>query len=613
MSEPISTSPVPGAGGSDLSGIVLANDIRGRAGETLTPEIARAIGAAFADRLESPALIVAHDMRLSSPELSSAVIEGAVRRGAIVADAGLSSTDQLYCASGLHQAAGVMVTASHNPGGDNGFKLCLPGARPVGRSSGLEDIRRAAEAYLDAGEIPERGEGRSEGIDTLGDYADALHSLVPLPEGRRVRVVVDAGNGMAGHTAPAVLGALEQVELIDLYFELDGSFPNHPADPLRPENLLDLQAAVVREGADLGLAFDGDADRCVVLDERGVPVPPSAITALIAEREIARARAAGQERPAVVANLVSSRHVAETIEAAGGEFVRTPVGHAVIKTIMAEHDAVFGGEHSAHFYFRDFYFADSGMLAALHVLTALAETDGTASELVASHSPYAASGEINSRVADAAGARERVRAHVADWDDVEIDSLDGLTVTHWGEAIAAEDRWWFSLRSSNTEPLLRLNVEAEQEATMVRIREEILAIAQADGPTAEPAAAPAAATPAPAAEAEDPAEAEEPAAALAEESGSAAEGVAADEAAAAASASAEAWTEDAAEDLALPAGASGADVPSWVRGILRCPDCGGELRDVDQALQCVSCARVHPVEGGIPVLIAGRNQAPTGE
>src|SRR5699024_3499454 len=357
----------PGAGGADLSGIVLANDVRGRAGETLTAEIARAFGAAFADHLDAPAMIVAHDMRLSSPELSQAVIDGAVRRGAVVADAGLSSTDQLYCASGLHHAAGVMVTASHNPGEDNGFKLCLPGARPIGRDSGLEEIRRAAEAYLDAGEIPERGEGRAEGIDTLEDYAAALHALVQLPSERRVRVVVDAGNGMAGHTAPALLGTLEQVELIGVHFALDGSFPNHPADPLRPENLRDLEAAVLREGADLGLAFDGDADRCVVLDERGTPVPPSAITALIARREIARAREAGEEEPVVVANLVSSRHVGETVRAAGGRHVRTPVGHAVIKALMAEHGAVFGGEHSAHFYFRDFYSADSGMLAALHV------------------------------------------------------------------------------------------------------------------------------------------------------------------------------------------------------------------------------------------------------
>lgn len=583
MTEPRPSQPAAEQGRTDLSGIVLANDVRGRAGQTLTSEIARAFGAAFADQLDAPALIVAHDMRLSSPELSRAMIDGAVRRGAIVADAGLSSTDQLYCASGQHQAAGVMVTASHNPGEDNGFKLCLPGARPVGRASGLEEIRRAAEAYLDAGEIPVVGEGRSEGIDTLEDYAAALHALVTLPEQRRVRVVVDAGNGMAGHTAPAVLGALAQVELLDLHFTLDGSFPHHPADPLRPENLRDIQAAVVREGADMGLAFDGDADRCVVLDEHGAPVPPSAITALIAQREIARARAAGQERPVVVANLVSSRHVAETVRAAGGEHVRTPVGHAVIKTIMAERDAVFGGEHSAHFYFRDFFFADSGMLAALHVLAALAESDGTVSALVATHCPYVASGEINSRVADAQVARERVRVHVSAWPGVQTDDLDGLTAQHWDEAIPTEDRWWFSLRSSHTEPLLRLNVEAAQESTMLRIRDEILAIVSAEdeAPSASSGTAEGPTTAA-APPAEEPTATAGPAA----------------------------GTDSSPADV-LPAGASGADVPGWVRSILRCPDCGEELRDVEQALQCVRCARVHPVEGGIPVLIAGRQQAPS--
>src|SRR5699024_7986842 len=309
-------------------------------------------------------------------------------------------------------------------------------------------------------------------------YASALRDLVPLPEGRTVRVVVDAGNGMAGHTAPAVLGRSAQLELIDLHFTLDGSFPHHPADPLRPENLRDLQEAVVREGADVGLAFDGDADRCVVLDERGIPVPPSAITALIAQREVARARAAGEARPAVVANLVSSRHVAETVREAGGEPVRSPVGHSLIKALMAEHDAVFGGEHSAHYYFRDFFYADSGMLAALHVLAALAETDGPASALVAEHDPYPSSGEINSRVRDAAAARERVRAHVAQLPGATTDHLDGLTVEHWSRDARPEERWWFSLRSSNTEPLLRLNVEAQRETTMIRIRDEILAIVQ---------------------------------------------------------------------------------------------------------------------------------------
>ncbi|HEX7352828.1 phosphomannomutase/phosphoglucomutase [Brachybacterium sp.] len=571
MTEQSVTQPATGPGRPDLSALFLANDVRGRAGVELTAEVARALGAAFADHLDAPAMIIAHDMRLSSPELSRAVIEGAVRRGAIVADAGLSSTDQLYFASGQHHAAGVMVTASHNPGADNGFKLCLPGARPVGRETGLEEVRHATEAYLAAGEIPVHGEGRAEGIETLDGYAAALRDLAPLPEGRRIRVVVDAGSGMAGHTAPAVFGGLPQVELIDLHFTLDGSFPHHPADPLRPENLRDLQEAVLGEGADLGLAFDGDADRCVVLDEHGTAVPPSAITALIARREIARARAAGEEQPVAVANLVSSRHVAETVRAAGGEFVRTPVGHARIKTIMAERDAVFGGEHSAHYYFRDFFFADSGMLAALHVLSALVESDGPASGLVATHSPYHASGEINLRVTDAEAARERVRSHIASRPGVCTDDLDGLTAVHWDGELPAEDRWWFSLRSSHTEPLLRLNVEAEQEESMLRIRDQILATVQNEDIVQDES------------------------------------GAAETEQAGAGGAPATATT----TDISLPSGASGADVPGWVRAILRCPDCGGELRDVDRAMQCTGCARVHPVDGGIPVLIAGQHEAPS--
>ena len=558
----------------DLSAIVKANDIRGVAGEQLTAEIARALGAAFADVLAEPELIVAHDMRLSSPELSRAVIEGAVRRGAIVADAGLSSTDQLYCASGLHRAAGLMITASHNPARDNGMKLCLPGARPVGRDSGLEDVRRGAEAYLAAGEIPVRGEGRSERIDTLEDYARTLHGLVDLPAGRRLRVVVDAADAMAGLTAPAVLGALDQVELIELHFGLDGTFPHHPADPLRPENLRDLQEAVRREGADLGLAFDGDADRCVVLDETGTPVPPSAIGALIASREIARARAAGEERPRVAVNTVASRHVHEVIAAAGGEMLLTPVGHAGIKRIMTEQDAVAGVEHSAHYYFRDFFFADSGMLAALHVLAALAETDGTASALVAEHSPYAGSGEHNFPVDDAVAAAARVRAHAESLPAARIDELDGLSVHHWDEHLAPDERWWLSLRSSQTESLLRLNVEAQERTTMEQVLDQIrtLVLGVADAAESTPELASAEPTPETV-----PANAPE------------------------------------VSPAQLPAGASGADVPGWVRAALRCPDCGGELHDVDAALQCTDCGRVHAVEGGIPVLIAGRAEAPSAD
>ncbi len=575
----------------DLSAVVKANDIRGVAGEQLTVPVARALGAAFADLLEAPELIVAHDMRLSSPELSRAVIEGAVRRGAIVADAGLSSTDQLYCASGLHRAAGLMVTASHNPARDNGMKLCLPGARPVGRDSGLEEVRRGAEAYLAAGEIPAHGEGRAERIDTLEDYARTLHDLVELPAGRRLRVVVDAADAMAGLTAPAVLGALEQIDLIELHFGLDGTFPHHPADPLRPENLVDLQEAVRREGADLGLAFDGDADRCVVLDETGAPVPPSAIGALIASREIARARTAGEERPRVVVNAVASRHVHEVIAGAGGEMLPTPVGHAGIKRTMAARDAVAGVEHSAHYYFRDFFFADSGMLAALHVLAALAESGGTASALVASHSPYAGSSELNFPVDDAVAAAARVRAHAESLPAARIDELDGLSVHHWDEDLDPAERWWLSLRPSQTESLLRLNVEAQEHATMERVREEVRALVLGAVPPPVVAAAGTATA----------------------EHDRVAEGTSVDALGDGPARAEETGSGDATSTgpELLPAGASGADVPGWVRAALRCPDCGGELRDVEAALQCTDCRRVHEVEGGIPVLIAGRHEVPS--
>ncbi|MGY5765939.1 phosphomannomutase/phosphoglucomutase [Brachybacterium sp. DNPG3] len=594
MSEPQEQQPV-----IDLRGIVSKIDVRGVAGVELTEEVARAFGAAFADVLEDSALIVAHDMRVSSPELAAAFADGAARRGATVAEAGLASTDQLYCASGLHRAAGAMITASHNPPEDNGFKLCLPGAKPISRDDGLDDIRQGAERYL-AGGIPEVAGGRRTPLETLSDYADTVLRLAPLSGRRPLRVVVDAANAMAGLTVPAVLGRTAEISLVPLHFELDGTFPNHPANPLIPENLEDLRDAVIAEGADIGLAFDGDADRCVVLDEQGRPVPPSAITALIATREIARVRAAGEERPVVVANAVSSRHVFEAVEAAGGEALRSPVGHSLIKALMAQHEAVFGGEHSAHYYFRDFFRADSGMLAALHVLAALEETDEPLSALVAEHDPYPASGEINTRPASAEAARaaiERVRAHVLASGAV-VDDLDGLTAVHWtgpaadadraGDAVGADEdaasseNWWLSLRSSNSEPLLRLNVEAETAGTVERVRDEILAIVRAEeAPGDEASAGEASGEEAPAAES-------------------------------VAAATGGAMSEPA-EDGLRPAGASGADVPSWVRARLRCPDCGGELRDVDAALQCMSCHRLHAVEGGIPVLIAGRADQVAGQ
>jgi phosphomannomutase len=490
------TDPV----GPDLSGLFTPHDVRGVAGRDLTTDVVRALGAGFAgllaEREAGDTVILAHDMRVSSPALADAAREGLVLGGAQVLDAGLSATDQLYCASGLRGVAGLMITASHNPARDNGLKFCLPGARPIDRATGLDRVRILAQRLLATGgtDVP-AGTSGSAGdpagtpvpIDTLDEYLDTVLTLAPPPD-RPVRIVVDAGNAMAGLTVPALAARVPSIDLIGLHMELDGTFPHHPPNPIVPENLLDLQERVVSTHADLGLAFDGDADRCVVVDETGRPVPPSAVTALIATAEIARARAEGEQHPVVVANLVSSRHVREAIAQAGGIPVRAKVGHAGIKRLMAEKQAVFGGEHSAHYYFRDFFFADSGLLAALHVIGALGTTDGTLSQLVAAHDPYPGSGEINRSVDDPAAAIGRVRAwadaHTGRADGttrsggVEADCLDGLTLTHWSEGPAPSPGgdWWLSLRPSNTEALLRLNVEARDPQTLERVRDEVLGV-----------------------------------------------------------------------------------------------------------------------------------------
>jgi len=469
-----------------LADIVKANDIRGLVGVQLDARVTRALGEAFARAVGGQArqVVVGHDMRDSSPDLVRAFTAGVTATGLDVVLIGLCSTDGLYYASGSLDLPGAMFTASHNPAEWNGIKLCRAGARPVGLDTGLAGIRDAALELLEDPAWPRPAEGRVGSRverDVLAGYAAHLRSLVDLAGLRRLRIVVDAGNGMAGLTAPAVLGdsaglpALN-LDVVPLYFELDGSFPNHEANPLDPRNLRDLQAAVPAHGADLGLAFDGDADRCFVVDESGSPVSPSAITAIIASREIAKELAAG--RPArVIHNLITSRVVPEAIRQAGGIPVRTRVGHAFIKAEMAEADAVFGGEHSAHYYFRDFWFADTGMLAALHVLAALAGQPHPLSRLVEQYERYPASGEINSRVPDAAEATARVEAAFAGRPGVALDRLDGLTVSFAGTQ--QEPMWWFNLRPSNTEPLLRLNAEAGDAATMARIRDEVLAIVRA--------------------------------------------------------------------------------------------------------------------------------------
>lgn len=457
-----------------LTDIVKTYDVRGLVDGQLTAEVVRALGASFADEVGTvQPIVIGHDMRPSSPSLAAAAADGARARGADVLLIGLCSTDGTYYASGALDAPAMMFTASHNPAAYNGIKFSRAGARGVSLDTGLAAIRDGAQRYLDAGitEVAERGTLTER--DVLGDYAAYLRSLVDLSGIRPIKVVVDAANGMGGMTVPAVLGQATglpelPLEIVPMYFELDGTFPNHEANPLDPKNLVDLQAAVLEHGADIGLAFDGDADRCFVIDERGEAVSPSAVAAIVAEREIGRVRAAGERDIVVLHNLITSRVVPEVIAAAGATPVRTRVGHSLIKDKMAETGAVFGGEHSAHYYFRDFWGADNGMLAAMHVLATLGTIEEPMSQLAASYSPYAASGEINSTVADVPAAYTRIAEAFTGRGD--FDELDGLTVT------APDGAWWFSVRPSNTEPLLRLNAEAEQHSTMVAVRDEVLGL-----------------------------------------------------------------------------------------------------------------------------------------
>jgi phosphomannomutase len=603
-----------------LSEFIKAYDVRGLVPQQLNDAVAFAIGSAFAQVIARPdgatSIVVGHDMRESSPGLSRSFAAGAAAHGLDVTLIGLCSTDGLYYASGALDVPGAMFTASHNPAQYNGIKLCRSGARPVGQDTGLGQIRDLAQSLLDAdeatgalaagspeadapvadipaGDIPAGNipAGNITERDVLADYAQFLRGLVDLRELRHLTVVVDAGNGMGGHTVPAVLGSATPSEdrsaagtvasaepglkgqgaqaalpalpltVIPLYFELDGTFPNHEANPLDPKNLLDLQAAVIAHGADLGLAFDGDADRCFVVDERGEPVSPSAITALVGTREVAKERAAGRDAT-IVYNVISSAAVPELIGEAGATAVRTRVGHSFIKGEMARVQAVFGGEHSAHYYFRDFWFADTGMLAAMHVLAALGEQSRPLSELVAEFSRYVASGEINSTVADAAAATDEVRAWAQAWgreagQEVEFDELDGMTVTHRGDPM-----WWFNLRASNTEPLLRLNVEATDESTMSRVRDDVLSIVRGEKVTGQT----------------------QPGAAAA------------------------------ATDRPAPSDRSALRIEPWLREILRCPQCRSTLTDGagpgGPELHCTNtaCRRAYRIDDGIPVLLVDESR-----
>ena len=445
----------------DPGRVFKAYDVRGIVPDEIDEDLAYATGASLVivtGAAKDPGgVVVGQDMRPSSPRLAAAFAAGAASQGADVVEIGLASTDQLYYASGSLGLPGAMFTASHNPAQYNGIKLCRAGASPIGMETGLAEIRDLVVGGIS---VYDGAPGRRETRDVLGDYAAYLLGLVDITSIRPLTVVVDAGNGMGGHTVPSVLADLP-LTVIPMYFELDGTFPNHEANPLDPKNLVDLQAKVRDVGADVGLAFDGDADRCFFIDERGEPVSPSAITAIVAVRELAKEPGA-----TVLYNLITSHAVPEIVREHGGIPVRTRVGHSYIKAEMARTGAIFGGEHSAHYYFRDFWRADTGMLAALHVLATLGGQDRPLSALAAEVERYVASGEVNSTVADQDASIAAVRTAYGGRAAVEIDDLDGMTVTGSG--------WWFNVRASNTEPLLRLNVEAADRETMGAVRDEVL-------------------------------------------------------------------------------------------------------------------------------------------
>lgn len=455
-----------------LQTLIKAYDVRGIVPQEFDENISNLIGQAFVVALKLRKIdggcgqvVIAHDMRPSGPLLVESFARGVMDQGVDVLHMGLASTDGLYFATGLLNIAGAMFTASHNPAEYNGIKLAKPGAAPVGQDSGLKEITQ-----LVLNGIPEfKGEkGKETSRDLNSEYVKYLHSLVDLKSARKLKVVIDAGNGMGGFSVPKVFND-SNFEIVPMYFELDGTFPNHEANPIEPANLVDLQKRVLAEKADIGIAFDGDADRAFFIDEKGQSITPSAITALIAKRELKR-----ELGSTIIHNLITSRSVAEVVKENGGKAIKTRVGHSFIKQVMKDTNAIFGGEHSGHFYFRDFWFADSGMLAALHVLAALGETssDTSFSSLIKEFDRYVASGEINTRVNDVAATSQKVKEHFAGIEGVQIDDLDGLTF--------ASETWWVNIRPSNTEPLLRLNAEARERATMEKVRDEALAIIRKD-------------------------------------------------------------------------------------------------------------------------------------
>ena len=449
---------------AQLDAVIKAYDIRGLVDEQITPEFTFLLGTAFAQYLieerEPATVVVGEDMRPSSDDLATAFTDGLNSQGIDAIRIGLASTDMLYFASGSLNLPGAMFTASHNPAAYNGIKLAKSGARPIGAESGLLRIKdlMSREIPMKLGPV-----GVTTERDLLNDYVDFLLSLFADDEfsaGRKLKIVVDAGNGMAGFTAPALMSRLN-VELVPLYFELDGNFPNHEANPIDPKNLVDLVKAVKKEKADIGLAFDGDADRCFLVDELGQLVNPSALTSLIAIRELKR-------RPGstIIYNLISSKAVPEIVAEHGGRSLRSRVGHSYIKKLMAESGAVFGGEHSGHFYFSDFWRADSGALAALFAIAELSHSDLPLSELLAPLNRYLSSGEINTKVDDPAASVQLIKEHFA--SEFPVDELDGITVEG--------PDWWFNVRASNTEPLLRLNVEAHTSKLLKEVQSKVLAL-----------------------------------------------------------------------------------------------------------------------------------------
>ena len=455
-----------------LQNLIKAYDVRGIVPTDLDENICYLIGKAFVEALKlrkadggCGQIVIAHDMRPSGPALVKSFAKGVTEQGVDVLHMGLASTDGLYFATGFLNIAGAMFTASHNPAEYNGIKLAKAGAAPVGQDSGLKEITQLVLNGIAKYSGPV---GTESSKDLNTEYVKYLHSLVDLKDARKLKVVIDAGNGMGGFSVPKVFEN-SNFEIVPMYFELDGSFPNHEANPIEPANLVDLQKRVLAEKADLGIAFDGDADRAFFVDEKGQSISPSAITALIAKRELKR-----EPGSTIIHNLITSRSVAEVVKENGGTARKTRVGHSFIKQVMKDTNAIFGGEHSGHFYFRDFWFADSGMLAALHVLAALGETKAgiTFSSLMKEFDRYVASGEINTRVKDVAITSKKVKEHFAGAKDVQIEELDGLTF--------AGDTWWVNVRPSNTEPLLRLNAEAKEHATMEKVRDEVLAIIRKD-------------------------------------------------------------------------------------------------------------------------------------